>query len=91
LAFNARQVRAEAGSDFYFDPHTKHYTGQQNVLKGWCPAIRFADKVMHSDFVHTAAGEPIYFETTDNFGDLRQRFSRSWPAAERFIAGRRSG
>jgi len=74
LAFNARQLKADTGSDFYFDPHTKHYPGQQNVLKGWCPAIRFADKVMHSDFVHTAAGEPIYFDTTDNFADVRQRF-----------------
>jgi len=72
--FNARQVQTPACSDFYFDPHTKHYTGQQNVLKGWCPTIRFADKVMHSDFFHTAAGEPIYFETTDNFADVRQRF-----------------
>jgi len=72
--FNARQVRDPACSDFYFDPHTKHYTGEQNVLKGWCPTIRFADKVMHSDFFHTAVGEPIYFETTDNFADVRQRF-----------------
>lgn len=72
--FNARQVREPACGDFYFDPHTKHYTGEQNVLKGWCPTIRFADKVMHSDFFHTAAGEPIYFETTDNFADVRQRF-----------------
>jgi transposase len=62
------------GDDFYFDPHTEHYTGQQNVLKGWCPAVRLADKALHSDFVHTARGEPIYFETTDNFEDLRQRF-----------------
>ncbi len=62
------------GDDFYFDPHTEHYTGKQNVLKGWCPAVRLADKALHSDFVHTARGEPIYFETTDNFEDLRQRF-----------------
>ena len=61
-------------SDFYFDPHTKQYTGQQNVLQGWCAAIRWADKAMHSDFIHTVAGEPLYFETTDNFSDLRQRF-----------------
>ena len=62
------------GADFYFDPHSKHYTGEQHVLKGWCPKIRFADKVMHSDFIHTTQGEPIYFETTDNFTDLRERF-----------------
>jgi hypothetical protein len=72
--FNAQQVKAEAQNHFYFDPHTKHYTGEQNVLEGWCPAIRWADKAMHSDFIHTILGEPLYFETTDNFADLRQRF-----------------
>lgn len=70
--FNAQGL--SASSDFYLDPHTEHYSGQQNVLKGWCPAIRLADKALHSDFVHTVRGEPIYFETTDNFEDLRQRF-----------------
>jgi hypothetical protein len=72
--FNAQQVGADAQNQFYFDPHTKHYTGQQNVLEGWCPAIRWADKAIHSDFIHTVSGEPLYFETTDNFADLRQRF-----------------
>jgi hypothetical protein len=72
--FNSQQTGADGQSDFYFDPHTKHYTGEQNVLEGWCPAIRWADKAMHSDFIHTAAGQPLYFETTDNFADLRERF-----------------
>jgi hypothetical protein len=72
--FNARCLGVGEQSDFYFDPHTKQYTGQENVLQGWCPAIRGADKAMHSDFIHTAAGEPLYFETSDNFCDLRQRF-----------------
>ena len=71
--FNQTNLGSEVGSDFYFDPHTKHYTGEQNVLKGWCPKIRGADKVLHSDFIHTAQGAPIYFETTDNFADLRER------------------
>lgn len=74
LQFNQANLGPAVGTDFYFDPHTKHYTGEQNVLQGWCPQIRFADKVMHSDFIHTAQGAPIYFETTDNFADLRQRF-----------------
>jgi len=74
LRFNQENLGQAVGTDFYFDPHTKHYTGEQNVLKGWCPKIRFADKVLHSDFIHTAHGAPIYFETTDNFADLRQRF-----------------
>lgn len=42
--FNARQIAAEKQGDFYFDPHTKHDTGQQNVLEGWCPAIRWAER-----------------------------------------------
>jgi hypothetical protein len=71
--FNQTNLGSEVGSDFHFDPHTKHYTGEQNVLKGWCPKIRGADKVLHSDFIHTAQGAPIYFETTDNFADLRER------------------
>ena len=87
--FNAQQLGAESQSQFYFDPHTKHYTGQENVLKGWCAAIRWADKALHSDFIHTLAGEPLYFETTDNFADLRERFFQvvqrcrqvmQWPA-----------
>jgi hypothetical protein len=87
--FNQTNLGPSVGSDFYFDPHTKHYTGEQNVLKGWCPKIRGADKVLHSDFIHTAQGAPIYFETTDNFADLRERFvgvigrarqALQWPA-----------
>jgi hypothetical protein len=72
--FNQSNLGPAVGSDFYFDPHTQHYTGEQNVLKGWRPGIRGADKVLHSDFIHTAQGSPLYFETTDNFIDLRQRF-----------------
>lgn len=74
VRFNAAQIGVEGPSQCYFDPHTKHYTGQANVLAGWCPRIRGADKAMHSDFVHTVNGEPLYFETTDNFADLRERF-----------------
>lgn len=75
----------EPGTDLYFDPHTKHYTGEQNVLKGWCSKIRFADKILNSDFIHTSAGAPIYFETTDNFADLRQRFFTVTAAARQAL------
>ena len=74
FTFNAEVIDGGVGADFYLDPHTKHYTGEQNVLKGWCAKIRWADKVLQSDFIHTAGGAPIYFETTDNFADLRERF-----------------
>lgn len=70
-------------NDFYLDPHTKHYTGMQRVLKGWCASLRWADKVMHGDFVHTAQGHPIYFEWVDNYADLRVRFR---PLIERLRA-----
>ena len=88
-ALNAEILEAGVGADFYFDPHTKHYTGEQNVLKGWCAKIRWADKVLQSDFIHTAGGAPLYFETTDSFEDMRERFfdviararaTLKWPA-----------
>ena len=67
-------LNSQSGNyDFYLDPHTKHYTGEKNVLKGWCSGIGRVDKVMHSDFIHSVDGHPVYFETTDNFLDLRER------------------
>lgn len=74
LRWNLAQLEVVPESDLYLDPHTKHYTGMKALLKGWCPSIRWADKAIHSDFVHTSQGHPIYFECTDNFEDLRARF-----------------
>jgi hypothetical protein len=75
LRWNYRQLPAGADNgDLYYDPHTAQYTGAQNVLKGWCASIRWADKLTNSDYIHTARGQPIYFECTDNFEDLRARF-----------------
>jgi hypothetical protein len=79
LSFNAQLVGAGQLRDFYFDPHTKHYTGMQNVLKGWCARIRWADKVLHSDFFHTAAGQPVYLECGDSYQDMRERFAALLP------------
>jgi hypothetical protein len=79
LSFNAQLVGAAQRRDFYFDPHTKHYTGMQNVLKGWCARIRWADKVLHSDFFHTAEGQPVYLECADNYQDMRERFATLLP------------
>ncbi len=59
---------------FYYDPHTKHYTGMSKLLAGWCPTIRLADKALHSDFIHTLKGSPVYFASTDNYEDIRKRF-----------------
>ena len=73
LHWNAQRLGVTEQSDFYFDPHTKHYTGMAAVLKGWCANLRWADKALHSDFLHTVQGHPIYFECTDNYEDLRAR------------------
>lgn len=80
LRWNGQRVGAAGQSDFYFDPHTKHYTGLAAVLKGWCPTIRWADKALHSDFLHTVAGQPLYFECTDNYEDVRTRL---WGVVDR--------
>ena len=76
LCWNFRRLGGAEQSDFFYDPHTKHYTGKQNVLKGWCPKIRWADKVMHGDFVHSRQGQPLYLENSDNYEDMRKRFVR---------------
>ncbi len=34
LRWNFQRLGGEAMSDFFYDPHTKQYTGEQNVLKG---------------------------------------------------------
>jgi hypothetical protein len=73
LRWNAQRLGAAAQTDFYFDPHTKHYTGMAAVLKGWCATLRWADKALHSDFLHSPTGQPLYFECTDNYADLRVR------------------
>ena len=75
LRWNFQRLGAESLTDFFYDPHTKHYTGGQNVLQGWCSKIRFADKVMHGDFIHSLQGQPLYLENTDNYEDMRQRFA----------------
>ena len=76
LRWNYQQLASHPGdNDFYYDPHTTRYTGMQHVLKGWCANIRWADKIINSDYVHTSKGHPIYFECTDNYDDLRARFA----------------
>ncbi|MCK5209082.1 MAG: hypothetical protein KAQ79_13705 [Cyclobacteriaceae bacterium] len=81
LRFNADLVGADKQSDFYYDPHTKHYTGQLKTLSTWCPSVRLADKGINMDYIHTTSGQPVYFNTSDNFYDLRERFK---PNIERF-------
>ncbi|MEA2096440.1 MAG: hypothetical protein U9P73_07085 [Candidatus Cloacimonadota bacterium] len=76
LKYNGELVKIDKFRDFYFDPHVKHYTGEKKILKGWCSAIRFAEKVINMDFIHTREGHPVYVEESDNFNDVRIRFKK---------------
>lgn len=74
LRLNGELVGVGQCSDFHYDPHSKHYTGQNKLLKGWCSRLRFAEKVVHMDFIHMPTGEPVYLSHDDNYLDLRERF-----------------
>ncbi len=74
LRLNAEVTCVAKCSDFYYDPHTLHYTGMKKILKGWCSNIRWADKALHCDYIHTSEGMPVYVEYADNYQDLRERF-----------------
>ena len=74
LQFNAELLKVNQQKDFYYDPHTKHYSGHLKILSTWCPSVRLADKGINMDYIHTTSGHPVYFNTNDNFYDLRERF-----------------
>lgn len=74
LQFNAELLKVTRQNDFYYDPHTKHYSGHLKILLTWCPSVRLADKGINMDYIHTTSGHPVYFNTNDNFYDLRERF-----------------
>lgn len=75
MQLNAELLKLNQQHDFYYDPHSKHYTGQLKTLANWCPSVRLADKGINMDYVHTSSGHPVYFNTNDNFFDLRERFT----------------
>lgn len=77
LESNARMIEASRYSDFYYDPHTKHYTGIKKILKGWVASIKGVGKGLNMDFIHTQTGEPVFLENADNFHDLRERFPKT--------------
>jgi hypothetical protein len=65
------------GDQFYFDPHTKDYTGQLNVLKGWCGRRHGTTKVMNLDTFHTRSGRPCFVQHYSAYYDMRERFFMS--------------
>jgi hypothetical protein len=62
------------GQYFYYDTHSKEYTGEVPILKGWCGRRHAAAKVLHLDLIHTRLGDPCFVQHFDNFYDLRERF-----------------
>ncbi len=76
LKFNIDIVGIEGQTDFYYDPHSKHYTGLRNILKGWCAKIKQAGKAIYMDFIHSENGFPLYMNIVDNYDDMRIRFFR---------------
>ena len=74
LSINARLVGVDEKTVFYYDPHTKHYTGLLDILKSWCSKVRMAAKVINTDFIHTTDGFPVYLKNGDTFEDMRVRF-----------------
>ena len=65
------------GDLFYFDPHTKEYTGQLKVLKGWCGRRHGPAKVMNLDSFHTRSGRPCFVQHYSAYYDMRERFFMS--------------
>lgn len=84
LRWNGQLVGVNLEGDFYYDPHSKSYSGQLKILRGWCGSKHFADKVLYLDMIHTSVGAPVYVEYADNYQDLRRRFC---PTVERFRQG----
>jgi hypothetical protein len=84
LRWNGQLVGVNLEEDFYYDPHSKSYSGQLKILRGWCGSKHFADKVLYLDMIHTSIGAPVYVEYADNYQDLRERFC---PTVERFRQG----
>jgi hypothetical protein len=74
LKFNGYITQVQKRKDLYYDPHSIHYTGLLKTLSVWCAGIRLADKGINMDFIHTTDGYPVYFNTNDNFYDMRERF-----------------
>ena len=74
LRLNAGQCEAGGETDFYYDPHTKQYTGAASILKGWCGGLKRTDKALHTDFIHYSYGHPLHMQWVDNYHDLRERF-----------------
>jgi hypothetical protein len=62
------------GRAFYYDPHSKEYTGGLKVMKDWCGRRHGVAKVMHIDMIHSESGRPCFAQHYSPYYDLRERF-----------------
>ena len=62
------------GKLFYFDPHTKKYTGMLKTLKGWCGGSHNVCAAINLDFFHTQSGRPCFSIPHSPYYDMRERF-----------------
>lgn len=76
IARNWEMIKTELtrSNGFYYDPHTKKYTGLKKILMGWCGSLHETAEILISDYIHTLDGHPCFVEHYDNLYDLRMRF-----------------
>ncbi|OQB89621.1 MAG: hypothetical protein BWX83_01078 [Candidatus Cloacimonetes bacterium ADurb.Bin117] len=75
-AANARLVPDGPGRyrTFYYDPHSKEYTGSLKLLKDWCGRRHGTAKVLHIDMIHSRSGRPCFAQHYSPYYNLRERF-----------------
>ncbi len=79
------------GKVYYFDPHSKHYTGILKTLKGWCGSLHSVSKVINLDCFHTESGRPCFIQHYSPYYDMRERFFMSLALFDKlFIPDERS-
>jgi len=65
------------GKVYFFDPHSKRYTGVLKILKGWCGSLHSVSKIINLDCFHTESGRPCYIQHYSPYYDMRERFFMS--------------
>ena len=75
----------DMGDMFFFDPHTKEYTGQLKLLKGWCGRQHAVRRVINIDCFHTRSGRPCFMQHYSPYYDVRERFFMSLALFDRLF------
>lgn len=81
----------DRGDVFYYDPHAREYTGQLNVLKGWCGRRHGVTKTIYLDAIHTESGRCCFIQHYCPFYDLRERFFMTLELFDRLVPEDRRG